>query len=120
MMVPATPTACGGVAGLSESGGVVMMAGVVVALPWVELGCCVGCRRVGPVAALLALDLPGGGWVLTCWGCYRADPPGRWRGLPVVWDGECWVSRLPDTPKHHSLGNDPLTINSISISTTQP
>ncbi len=66
------------------------MAGVVVELPRRGLGRCVGCRRLRALTLCLRLALPGGGWALTCSACYRAEPAGRWRGLSLSWDGECW------------------------------
>jgi hypothetical protein len=70
-----------------------MIAGEVVELPRLGASRCVGCRRFVPVGGMVALDLPGGGWALACGACFRADPPGRWRGLAVVWAGDAWEER---------------------------
>ncbi len=68
-----------------------MIAGQVVGLPRGGRCVCGGCRRVLLVAASVALDLAGGGWVYACYRCYAADPPGGWPGLGLLWTGECWI-----------------------------
>ncbi len=68
-----------------------MIAGEVISLPRGGRCVCGGCRRVLPVAASVALDLAGGGWVYVCYRCYAADPPGSWRGLGLLWTGEGWI-----------------------------
>jgi hypothetical protein len=70
------------------------MAGDVVAVPRRGLGVCGGCRRVLPLAASVALDLPGGGWAYVCYRCYAADPPGGWRGVGLLWTGERWIPEM--------------------------
>jgi RNA polymerase subunit RPABC4/transcription elongation factor Spt4 len=69
-----------------------MIAGEVVQLPRVALCVCAGCRRIVPVGSTVALDLPGGSWVVVCAACYAGEPVGSWRGSVVIWDGDRWVT----------------------------
>ncbi len=78
----------GAVAGVR--GGAAVLAGIIVGLPRLGYEICAGCRRAKRAAALIALHIPRNVWVFACDHCYRADPPGLWRGLPVWWDGETW------------------------------
>lgn len=80
-----------------------MLAGAIVGLPREELVVCEGCRRLVLLAGAVALDLPGGGWVVACSRCYDAEPLGRWRGLSVFWAGDRW---LPQSDKGVGVAAD--------------
>jgi hypothetical protein len=73
-----------------------MISGAIVALPRVAMYLCAGCRRIVPVGSTVALDLPGGAWVIVCTPCYAGEPVGGWRGSPFRWDGEGWKRTVDD------------------------